>query len=152
MFIFLRSFTYIMHMQSERIVMCLSMVATTVFFNRGPPTWCKDFSTYGIHTCTGQLIAHVTLGDFELPIIIKNNSGDRALSRVEPSTHQECKAITNSTLDTPKVARIRHLIHQKCKTSRIRHLTHQHACFIRFVCWLCLRMLSYLFAGSFCVC
>jgi hypothetical protein len=55
MCIFLRTFTYIMHMQPIRMCMC-SMVATTVFFSRGPPTWCINLSTYGSASTSASAI------------------------------------------------------------------------------------------------
>jgi hypothetical protein len=46
---YIRMYTYSTYIQLVRNLMCFSIVATTEFFIRGPPTWCINLSTYSIH-------------------------------------------------------------------------------------------------------
>jgi hypothetical protein len=46
--VYMYLYVYYVHAICTLFLLCFSMVATTVFFNRGPPMWCINLSRYSM--------------------------------------------------------------------------------------------------------
>jgi hypothetical protein len=82
-------------------VMCFSMVATTVFFDRGPPTWCINLSTYGMSHgfLVGRHVGHLHVCLPSLPTCIFRQSTISEITSSTPDAQQAVNKMSNTTCD-----------------------------------------------------